>query len=156
MAEALDEREAYLEDRRDGAEAIATAVLYDAMKRQLSALGMAEVEVNAGGLGLRIAANLDQGTHHVYLLDRVMDCSAVDLKGEKLIGSPDPDRSEYLGALVNVRDGSARFERHLPEGVPQYGKVYGRPLVLVHARSASAVCGVFQAYEPHQEAISSR
>jgi hypothetical protein len=154
----IEQHEAFLANERDGATPVATAVLRDAAGKEQPALGMAVVEVNAGGFGLRIAAELEQGTHHVYVLDQAMDCSAIDMEQQRLIGSPDPDRSEYLGAVVNVRDGAARFERYLPGGVSSYHSLVGHPLLLVHARGGSAICGVFleSGAAPFEEAVSSR
>jgi hypothetical protein len=159
MAKEIDARESYLAAERDSTHPVATAVLRDATQnKQMPAVGMAVIEVTAGGFGVRIAAQLEQGTHHVYVLDEVMDCSGVDLAKKDLVGSPDPERSEYLGALVNVRSGAARFQRLLPEGVSSYRSLLGHPLLLVHARGDGAVCGVFleAGEEPFEEAVSSR
>ena len=144
IAREISQREAYLEAERGGPLSIATAVLRSDQGGPSPAIGMAVVEVNAGGLGLRVAAELVQGTHHVYVLGDAMDCSAVDVRAQKLGGSPDPSREEYLGALVNVRDGHARFQRRLPDGAISYQRILGRPLLLVHSKGESVVCGVFR------------
>jgi hypothetical protein len=159
IAQRIERREAYLDEKRDGSFSVATAVLRRSKDGDRApALGMAVVEVNPGGLALRIAAELEEGTHHVYVVEDATECASLDLKARKLAGSPDPSRPDYLGALENVRDGSVRFRRHLGEGVASYRRIVGHPVVLVHARGEDAVCGVLRAVgdEPFEEAISSR
>jgi hypothetical protein len=159
MAAEIERRETHLASERDSTLTVASAVLHDfGGSRQRPALGMAVVEVNAGGLALRIAAELEQGIHHVYILDEVTACERVDLKKDELTGTPDPYREGYLGALENVRSGAATFERHLSDGSPSYRTMLGRPLLIVNAKSDRGVCGVIQETnaEPVEAAISSR
>src|SRR5262245_54450545 len=78
MADELQRNEAYLQDQRDGSTSLATAVLNEVdQELRLPGVGMAVLEVNATGLVLRVDAQLTQGTHHVFLLDSAMPCSAV-------------------------------------------------------------------------------
>ena len=158
LAQELEQHEAYLASERDSPLSIATAVLKQQKEDAAPAIGMAVVELNSGGLGLRIAAELVQGTHHVYVLEDAKECSGVDPKKDHLVGTPDPYREEYLGALINVRDGPARFQRHMEEGAPLYHQILGRPLVLIHSKGESLVCGVFRESDEEQrrEAVSSR
>lgn len=159
MAEELEQHEAYLASERDSPLSIATAVLKEQKEGVAPAIGLAVVEVNSGGLGLRVAAELVQGTHHVYVLEDPRECSGIDPKKEALVGTPDPYRKEYLGALINVRNGPARFQRYMEEGTPAYERILGRPLVLVHSKGESIVCGVFRESDEErrrEEAVSSR
>lgn len=145
IARELERREAYLASRRDGAFSVGTAVLSPLERwRRHPALGMAVLEVKGAGLALRVAADLSQGTHHVYLLGESKLCAEVDPEREGIVGSPEPDEPGYLGALENVRDGSAVFERLISDETLLLRGIVGRPLVLVHAHRGTAVCGVFR------------
>ena len=158
MAEELDRREAYLQSARDNTVSVATAVLNEIEGSSESpALGMAVIELTAGGMGLRIAAELEAGIHHVYVLEEPMTCGDVDLVKRQLIGSPSEGRPDYLGSIESLRKGAVRFQRHVPDGVPYYHQVVGRPLVLVHSRGESVVCGVFKETGARMnEAVSTR
>ncbi len=156
LASEIAQHEVQLAAARSNHLTVSTAVLRESRGGlEHPALGTAVLEVDAAGIALRIASVLPQGTHHVYLLTEEGSCR--DLSPAGLTGPRAMERPGYLGSIDNVRDGAARFDRHLSTDLLPLGGVLGHPLVLVDAKGKSAVCGVFRATSGQPEdAISER
>jgi hypothetical protein len=131
----LERREAYLASKRDSTIPVAGAVLRNMNEKGQPAVGMAMVEVSPGGLALEVSAELEEGVYRVYLGDERRECEDAGL---------DLENATSFGFVDNGRRGGMRFERRPEDGLPSFSALIGRPLVLVHPKNRTMVCGVIR------------